>query len=293
MLFYENGEVYDTEDGSCEKASRHLLAKAKKLGIQIMGLNGDKNWRDRNKLKLKALSGIDLHSKFNTANDLTYVDISGNLSSRTTIVLSHYIRVIKSLSIEVPCDVILDNTLVFRNKLSFNWWLEDFTIDLSRLNTSNKVAFVNALALKLELRGMTLFSKPDFVKLDTTGYMSALLYVLFDARFKNFSLGVNYDFCRKTFEPYLSTMSDIIIELYEHDTDGLRYYNDVRDLNNALYKIKFCSLEYFHYLENYLKEHSCCKMYQKLAVCCYVLVGIFGDLPDNLRGFLMELQHTL
>ena len=45
---------------------------------------------------------------------------------------------------------------------------------------------------------------------------------------------------RKTFEPYLSTMSDIIIELYGHDTDGLRYYNDVRDLNNALYKIKFC-----------------------------------------------------
>lgn len=125
------------------------------------------------------------------------------------------------------------------------------------------------------------------------GYMSTLLYVLFDARFKNFSLGVDYVFCRKTFEPYLSTMSDIVIELYEHDTDGLRYYNDVRDLNNALYKIKFCSLEYFHYLENYLKEHNCCRMYQKLAVCCYALVGIFGDLPANLQGFLMELQHTL
>ena len=86
MLFYENGEVYDTEDGSCEKASRHLLVKAKKLGIQIMGLNGDKNWRDRNKLKLKALSGIDLHSKSSgIVDDLTMVDIVGNNSSRTTI----------------------------------------------------------------------------------------------------------------------------------------------------------------------------------------------------------------
>ena len=194
MLFYENGEVYDTEDGSCEKASRHLLAKAKKLGIQIMGLNRDKNWRDRNKLKLKALSGIDLHSKFNTANDLTYVDISGNLSSRTTIVLSHYIRVIKSLRIEVPCDVILDNTLVFRNKLSFSWWLKDFTIDLSRLNISNKVVFISALAERLDLLGITLFSKPAFIKLNTEEYMSVLLYVLFDACFRGFNIGVSYDF---------------------------------------------------------------------------------------------------
>ena len=183
--------------------------------------------------------------------------------------------------------------MVFRNKLSFNWRLKDFTIDLSRLNISNKVVFISALAERLDLLGITLFSKPAFIKLNTEEYMSVLLYVLFDARFRGFNIGVSYDFCRKTFEPYLSTMSDIIIELYEHGTDGLQYYNDVRDLNNALYKIKFCSLEYFHYLENYLKEHSCCKMYQKLAVCCYVLVGIFGDLPANLQGFLMELQHTL
>ena len=294
MLFYEKGEVYDTEDGSCEKASRHLLAKAKKLGIQIMGLNGDKNWRDRNKLKLKALSGIDLHSKTSgIIDDLTYVDISGNTNNRITIILSHYLRAIRSLSIEVPCDVVLDDTLILLDNFNFNYFLYDFTIDLSRLNTSNKVVFISALAERLDLLGITLFSKPAFIKLNTEGYMSVLLYVLFDACFRGFNIGVNYDFCRKTFEPYLSTMSDIIIELYEHGTDGLQYYNDVRDLNNALYKIKFCSLEYFHYLENYLKEHSCCKMYQKLAVCCYALVGIFGDLPDNLRGFLMELQHTL
>lgn len=294
MLFYENGEVYDTEDGSCEKASRHLLAKAKKLGIQIMGLNGDKNWRDRNKLKLKALSGIDLHSKTSgIIDDLTYVDISGNTNNRITIILSHYLRAIRSLSIEVPCDVVLDDTLILLDNFNFNYFLYDFTIDLSRLNTSNKVVFISALAERLDLLGITLFSKPAFIKLNTEEYMSVLLYVLFDACFRGFNIGVSYDFCRKTFEPYLSTMSDIIIELYEHGTDGLQYYNDVRDLNNALYKIKFCSLEYFHYLENYLKEHSCCKMYQKLAVCCYVLVGIFGDLPDNLRGFLMELQHTL
>lgn len=293
MLFYEKGRVYDTEDGSSEEVTSYALAKAKKLGIQIRGLNKDKDWRLKNRLKLKALTGIDMRPSGITNDDLTMVDIVGNNSSRTTIVLSHYIRVIKSLRIEVPCDVILDNTLVFRNKFSFNYWLEDFTIDLSRLNISNKVVFISALAERLDLLGITLFSKPAFIKLNTEEYMSVLLYVLFDACFRGFNIGVSYDFCRKTFEPYLSTMSDIIIELYEHGTDGLQYYNDVRDLNNALYKIKFCSLEYFHYLENYLKEHSCCKMYQKLAVCCYVLVGIFGDLPDNLRGFLMELQHTL
>lgn len=293
MLFYEKGRVYDTEDGSSEEVTSYMLSKAKKLGIQIRGLNKDKDWRLKNRLKLKALTGIDMRPSGITNDDLTMVDIVGNNSSRTTIVLSHYIRVIKSLRIEVPCDVILDNTLVFRNKLSFSWWLKDFTIDLSRLNISNKVVFISALAERLDLLGITLFSKPAFIKLNTEEYMSVLLYVLFDACFRGFNIGVSYDFCRKTFEPYLSTMSDIIIELYEHGTDGLQYYNDVRDLNNALYKIKFCSLEYFHYLENYLKEHSCCKMYQKLAVCCYVLVGIFGDLSDNLRGFLMELQHTL
>ena len=275
MLFYEKGRVYDTEDGSSEEVTSYALAKAKKLGIQIRGLNKDKDWRLKNRLKLKALTGIDMRPSGITNDDLTMVDIVGNNSSRTTIVLSHYIRVIKSLRIEVPCDVILDNTLVFRNKLSFSWWLEDFTIDLSRLNISNKVVFISALAERLDLLGITLFSKPAFIKLNTEEYMSVLLYVLFDACFRGFNIGVNYDFCRKTFEPYLSTMSDIIIELYEHGTDGLQYYNDVRDLNNALYKIKFCSLEYFHYLENYLKEHSCCKMYQKLAVCCYVISWYF------------------
>lgn len=294
MLFYENGDVYDTEDGSCEKASRHLLAKAKKLGIQIMGLNGDKNWRDRNKLKLKALSGIDLHSKTSgIIDDLTYVDISGNTNNRITIILSHYLRAIRSLSIEVPCDVVLDDTLILLDNFNFNYFLYDFTIDLSRLNISNKVVFISALAERLDLLGITLFSKPAFIKLNTEGYMSVLLYVLFDACFRGFNIGVNYDFCRKTFEPYLSTMSDIIIELYEHDTDALVYHTEVHDLINALCKIEFCSIGYFHCLVDYFKEYNVCRNYSNLAVRCSKLVNIFGDLPDNLRGFLMELQHTL
>lgn len=293
MLFYEKGRVYDTEDGSSEEVTSYMLSKAKKLGIQIRGLNKDKDWRLKNRLKLKALTGIDMRPSGITNDDLTMVDIVGNNSSRTVIVLSHYLRAVKLIDIVVSCDVILDNTLIFINEFGFNWGTNDFTIDLTRLNARNRVSFVSALRTRLIMRSKDILIKPSFIKLSEEGYMSTLLYVLFDARFKNFSLGVDYDFCRKTFEPYLNTMSDIVIELYEHDTDRLRYYNDVRDLNNALYKIKFCSLEYFHYLENYLKEHSCCKMYQKLAVCCYALVDIFGDLPDNLRGFLMELQHTL
>lgn len=293
MLFYEKGRVYDTEDGSSEEVTSYALAKAKKLGVQIRGLNKDKDWRLKNRLKLKALTGIDMRPSGINNDDLTMVDIVGNNSSRTVIVLSHYLRAVKLIDITVPCDVVLDDTLILLDNFNFNYFLYDFTIDLSRLNISNKVVFISALAERLDLLGITLFSKPAFIKLNTEGYMSVLLYVLFDACFRGFNIGVNYDFCRKTFEPYLSTMSDIIIELYEHDTDALVYHTEVYDLINALCKTEFCSIGYFHCLVDYFKEYNVCRNYSNLAVRCSKLVNIFGDLPANLQGFLMELQRTL
>lgn len=141
MLFYEKGRVYGTEDGSSEEVTSYALAKAKKLGIQIRGLNKDKDWRLKNRLKLKALTGIDMRPSGITNDDLTMVDIVGNNSSRTVIVLSHYLRAVKLIDIVVSCDVILDNTLIFMNEFGFNWGTNDFHYRLDSIKCKKQGIF--------------------------------------------------------------------------------------------------------------------------------------------------------
>ena len=292
MLFYEKGRVYDTEDGSSEEVTSYMLSKAKKLGIQIRGLNKDKDWRLKNRLKLKALTGIDMRPSGITNDDLTMVDIVGNNSSRTVIVLSHYLRAVKLIDIVVSCDVILDNTLIFMNEFGFNWGTNDFTIDLTRLNARNRVSFVSALRTRLIRRSKDILIKPSFIKLSKEGYMSTLLYVLSNSNYFKDMASMGESYYKAVFEPYLSAMADIAIELYQYDklTFGIL---ETRTLLRKLGCTEFCSSAYFNCITGFIKGGTRGSSLYGLAYKCNSLLSYFGYLPDNLKAFFLKLEHIL
>ena len=292
MLFYEKGRVYDTEDGSSEEVTSYMLSKAKKLGIQIRGLNKDKDWRLKNRLKLKALTGIDMRPSGITNDDLTMVDIVGNNSSRTVIVLSHYLRAVKLIDIVVSCDVILDNTLIFMNEFGFNWGTNDFTIDLTRLNARNRVSFVSALRTRLIRRSKDILIKPSFIKLSEEGYMSTLLYVLSNSNYFKDMASMGESYYKAVFEPYLSAMADIAIELYQYDKLTLGIL-ETRTLLRKLGCTEFCSSAYFNCITGSIKGGTRGSSLYGLAYKCNSLLSYFGYLPDNLKAFFLKLEHIL
>lgn len=285
MLYYEDGYVCDTSDGTRQLISEQELSNAQSLGIKILGVDGA-DWRAINRSKLKALNGVSVSvDSLGLLNEL-------NVPIFTTIELSGVAKGFRNFPrLNGNFNLVLDNTL---NYHYFRWATgssKNTNFDLCALSGYNLGIVFLSFASRLSIAD---FSRVGFLGRDinkikvrhSDKYPLILLALLF--RFNN-NLTENKRLVSEAIkENYLGYKDDLLPYLMEFVT----YLNSVPVTNvlpekkvfwksvlDSLSATKSVSKRLKILLEDSISDMDC-------EVCLNVIRGyisIFGKLPGDIE----------
>lgn len=280
MLFYEHGYVYDTLDGTVEKAIPELIAHAHALGINIKGLNGE-DWRNANLLRLKTFH-----------DDLTIYITNGYLSvfrSSATcnlkyLRLSEYFKGFDSSLVQLDTNVtlVLDNTIKYSD-FRIHEFSGDYKLDLTELNLVNASIVFNSA---MKNASLDVFSECDAdiickhlkVRDEHLRVLSLYVYLLHYIR-------RDLHYCHESWHT-------------DYKTDVLPLFQ--RHINAALLtSLSLCNLDGLSFSDTKEFMYSAIRSShapERIKDLAYLALGYeeaFGFIPDNLLNAVIDILYKV
>lgn len=287
MLFYDNGYIYDTDKGNKFPATQSVIEELESNGVSIAGLHGE-DWKSANMLKIQALTGLRMYHvggniQEGTIHDVFIIDGRARDAESVDIILSHYIHTVCSLHVDTPCNIILDNTLIFPDKFSIEsyYGVPPCTFDIGRLSDLKAYKFLwGLLGSVLSLHSFDISS----IKLDDSRLKSLAFIILMH----NNSLRSASDFTklsdiRSVFEPYYSSIASVFLNLNRGRGD-IRVHSGSYDM---LTDLDFATEAYFSALLSELYYGSD-REAKRIITDCLIMLKLFGYLPDGIKCFLTK-----